>query len=931
LFVFVQMRPDLLLTDTTPAGGDMGAHVWGPAYLRDYLLPQGRLTGWTPDWYAGFPAFHFYMVVPALAIVVVNAGFGLLGWVPLALVVVGATAWFTRGLEHARYYRLGAVVVALLLLSVPYGIAFKLVSVAGLVAFPLAAWGMGHLARAPEPIPAFFSIAALIFLFDTNFTIYGGNIASTLAGEFAFSISLSLTLVAIGVAVRGMDGGRWRGRSAIIIALVAVTHLIPVFFMVVALLAVVVMGRAVPRLWPMAIGVAMALIPVALADGTVGAVSVLAVAAALVTFVAVVLAEPEVKARALWLVVTGPVAVLVSAFWLMPFYFREPYFNDMGWERLDEVGPAMLTVPMKVALPLAAVGIVTALALRERMGLLFTTTGLVFGAAVANLGEGPLWNARLLPFYYLSVYLLAAVGAALVIRFTAMAVSESFARPDGGVVIAASVAALVGGLIAVGVPLRILPMGVDRDDGTYRWLAFTSHARSFLPSWTAWNYAGYERKPAYREYHDVVAAMTEIGEVNGCGRAMWEYTKELDRYGTPMALMLLPHWTDGCIGSMEGLYFESSATTPFHFLNQSLLSQEPSRAQRDLPYLGFDIHRGVEQLELSGVRYYMAQTDESIEAARSHPDLHEIGEAQPFVVFEVAGSDLVEPLAWEPVVAEGVSPEEAGEVANRFDIGWEGQAVAHYNDLASHLALPAEDGPPDWERVSTLLPMEGEHIDPVTVTEWDVDRATSTISFSVDRVGTPVLVKMSYFPNWRASGAEGPWRAGPNLMVVVPTETEVELNYGRTAVDWLATLATLLGLAAVGGLMVLDRRRSTRAATAPMWTSGDEGWLDDDLAILTGELPRTDVDVGPPEDPPVTVPTDSTRSAFTAERRTGPMPEAIPADLVDNGAGPSADQDDGIDGEGPSGGPRVGAPETPDVDVQPRFSTEVARKPSPPS
>ena len=37
--------------------------------------------------------------------------------------------------------------------------------------------------------------------------------------------------------------------------------------------------------------------------------------------------------------------------------------------------------------------------------------------------------------------------------------------------------------------------------------------------------------------------------------------------------MLLPFWTDGCIGSMEGLYFEASATTPFHFLNEAELSR----------------------------------------------------------------------------------------------------------------------------------------------------------------------------------------------------------------------------------------------------------------------------------------------------------------------------------------------------------------------
>src|SRR6187455_2795780 len=86
--VLAALHPHLLLADTTPAGGDMGAHVWGPAYLRDHLLTHGRLAGWTPDWYDGFPAYQFYMVVPSLMI--------------LALDVV-----------------------------LPYGIAFKLVTVSG--------------------------------------------------------------------------------------------------------------------------------------------------------------------------------------------------------------------------------------------------------------------------------------------------------------------------------------------------------------------------------------------------------------------------------------------------------------------------------------------------------------------------------------------------------------------------------------------------------------------------------------------------------------------------------------------------------------------------------------------------------------------------------------------------------------------------------
>ena len=110
-----------------------------------------------------------------------------------------------------------------------------------------------------------------------------------------------------------------------------------------------------------------------------------------------------------------------------------------------------------------------------------------------------------------------------------------------------------------------------------------------MRSWAKWNYTGYEGKAAYGEYRDLVNTMRDVGAEHGCGRSFWEYQKEINRYGTPMALMLLPHWTDGCIGSMEGLFFEASATTPFHFLTQVELSSSPSAAQRDLPYGGFDL------------------------------------------------------------------------------------------------------------------------------------------------------------------------------------------------------------------------------------------------------------------------------------------------------------------------------------------------------
>ena len=76
---------------------------------------------------------------------------------------------------------------------------------------------------------------------------------------------------------------------------------------------------------------------------------------------------------------------------------------------------------------------------------------------------------------------------------------------------------------------------------------------------------------------------------------MWEYDPSENRFGTTMSLMLLPYWTNGCIDSMEGLLFESSTTTPFHFINQNELSVNPSDAVNStaFQYMGLNVPLGI--------------------------------------------------------------------------------------------------------------------------------------------------------------------------------------------------------------------------------------------------------------------------------------------------------------------------------------------------
>jgi hypothetical protein len=727
-FVFAQLHPDLLLAKTTPAGGDMGAHVWGPAYLRDHLLPHWRLTGWTPDWYAGFPAFQFYMLPPALLIVLLNV-------------------------------------------VLPYGVAMKLVTVLGVVALPLCAYVMGRLFRLPFPGPPLLAVATVPFLFDRTWTIYGGNIPSTLAGEYSFSISLSLALLFFGVLARGLETGRYRALAAALLALVILCHAIPAFFAMLGGVVLVLMRLDRRRL---------------------------------------VYAAP--------IFVVG---ALLTAFWSIPFVLRRGLLTDMGWEKLEKYQAELMPQGVRWVLVLAMVGIVLSLVFWIRMGAFFAVVGAACAAGFVFDAAGMfhIWNARLLPFYYLSLYLLAAIGLSEVLRSLAVIVD---ARVEWRRRLAESIGAVVvlaAGLVLVALPLRVLPGGKVHNevggDGAYHWLFLSTHDDSFIDSWAKWNYEGYERKASYPEYRNILLTMEEVGAEHGCGRAHWEYESDLNRYGTPMAMMLLPFWTDGCIGSMEGLYFESSGTTPFHFLNASETSEAPSNPVRDLPdrpmaYPGFDLDKGVRHLQMMGTKYYMAFSPKAIEAADRHPDLTEVAESAPWKVYEVAGAELVEPLENEPAVLEGMS---------ETNPAWQRDAVAWYTDPSALDVFLAPDGPKGWQRVERGEVPERRPLPKTKVS--NIVEGDLAISFDVDRVGEPILVKTSYFPNWKVSGADRIYHVTPNLMVVIPTDEHVRLSYGYTPVDQLGyglTAVALLGL-----LYLAVRGRMQFPEPAPP-EDDEDGW-----------------------------------------------------------------------------------------------------------
>ncbi|HWL45715.1 MAG TPA: hypothetical protein VNQ73_22425 [Ilumatobacter sp.] len=743
---------DLIFDDTTPTGGDFGAHVWGPAYLRDHLLP-GWFNGWSMDWYAGLPTYRFYMVLPAMAILLVNV-------------------------------------------VLPYGVAMKLVSILGVVTIPAMCWAFGRLAKFRYPVPELMAFGGLAFVLDESFEIYGGNVKSTMAGEFSFSIALAILILALGVLAAGLRTGKYRVWASVLLAAAAVSHGIVLIYTAVTaiLLCAVWVDR---QRWKYAITV-------------------------------------------------GVTTLLLSMWWVGPFLLSHDFMTDMKYEGKPDWADSYWSMffPHDTVLDfiisgLAVLGFLLCIVRRQLNGVALGVTCLIFiGGVYATRdgglpGIGLLWNPRLLPYIYLTRYLLMVVGAfeLLTLLWNAMTDRRALQWPSVGPATAFFAIPAVSVLLVLGWMYQELPGGQlevknEGKPAVYTWGPLSAPQgeeqtkRAQADGWARYNFRGYEgRDQYYTEYYNVVNTMADLGNnpEYGCGRANWENNADNGPYGTTMALMLLPFWTDGCIASMEGLFFEASGTTPFHFLTTAALSEKSSNPVRQLRYVDHNGAIGVRHAQNLGVKYVMVRTDVAKREAAAQPDLTLIAQSYPWDVYLVADSDVVVPLAVQPVVVNGRSGDQR---ERNLELG-----TSWFQNPDEWAAMPADGGPAEWQHIDVVVDearhsvnasngkqdkvdyvVPAETINPVALPDVTVSNLVmeqQSLSFDVDRVGVPVLVKVSYFPNWQASGADGPWRIGPNMMVVVPTSEHVELSFERAFSDYFTLLLTLVGV----GLCVLWRRQ----------------------------------------------------------------------------------------------------------------------------
>jgi hypothetical protein len=702
---------NLILTATTAAGGDMGSHHYVATFLREDLLPRGRVTGWAPGWFAGIPMLTFYFPLPY-------------------------------------------VLIALLTFPLGDQVAFKLVTALGLLALPLTCWGAFRVLRLREPAPLLAACGATAFLFmaqitpTEQFTIWGGNIASTMAGEFPFSISFALLPLALAVLWRVCEDGRGWRTAALLVAALVLSHILTTIVLV---LSVVVLVLRRP----------------------------LAAALASMRRLALVLG----------------VGFCLAAFWALPFLLRVQYTAHFRWTQKTEYS---LLFPNQIRpyLLFSLVGLVVAVARGERRVLLYAwpaaVAAFLFVVLLRVAPQAALWNARMLPFLYLFSLLVAAYGASVV----AGRLAGWLQRRTG--------VSLRYAWLAVVVAMVVTPvMGAWRQRGFVPdWTKYNYSGFEAKPGWpearalfdtlatlpqgrVMWEFnRDYERFGTTRTLENI--------PVFG-GQPTMEGLLIESSLNAPFHFINQKEVSETFTEAVPGVAYPDGMDFPTGLAHLRLYGVRY--------YVAYDACQNKQDQWVPCAD--VGRKDVEMQAAEQ-AGLPKVKTSGRFTIYQVGSGDLVEVPRFRPVLVDHADWRATG-LAWYAHPEWMDTplAFASSSDKAATAAF-ARAGPLPL----TSLPREplarpGEL--PATT-----NRTGDVVSFTTDRIGEPHIVKVSWFPNWHVEGAKGPWMLSPGLMVVVPTQAHVRLSYGDTPVDLAGKALTVAGIGALLAPAVLGRARARR-------------------------------------------------------------------------------------------------------------------------
>jgi len=425
------------------------------------------------------------------------------------------------------------------------------------------------------------------------------------------------------------------------------------------------------------------------------------------------------------------------AFWLVPFILKSGYMSNMGWIQ-DKIIEKLYLPPFNFFLPFTLLAIPIGFIKRDERVFYFLGFILISLAFFYFLPNGHLFNCRYLPFYYFYSLVLASYAIGDIVR------------------------TINNKRVAIIFILIFLVFS----------FYYISSSLKFIPFWIKWNYEGFESKEKWQTLKELFEYLKTLPY----GRIMHEYTPSHDVYGSPRTLESVPYFSGKPI--MEGLLIESGINAPYHFWMQAYLSERPSCP---ISYVGchsLNISKGYKYLKLFGIKYFIASSGkvkEEIEKDSNFKFLKEIGD---FRIYEVKGSgNIVEIPKYQPVFARRDKWKE-------LSLEW---FKSDFIDVP--IIFTDENRENSIERL--------EDIDKVPLNaNCSVEENVSNeeIKIRTNCIGIPLLVKVSYFPNWKVEGANKIYLASPAFMVIFPNSENVRIYYGIDFIDIFGSIITILGV-----------------------------------------------------------------------------------------------------------------------------------------
>lgn len=433
-----------------------------------------------------------------------------------------------------------------------------------------------------------------------------------------------------------------------------------------------------------------------------------------------------------FLVYTG--IFLMTSFWTLSLVYYQGYAGIMKWTkeiRLDYLFPEYWQI-LSISSGLAFLLIIIKRELKFLPAIILTGICLV---AYFYLDNYNVWNTRFLPYILYGTILFSSYFIGSVI---------SLFRKK---------------LITIAYVFVCILMAFS--------LFNVKDHISYSSYWFKWNFEGYQVKNPWIELDDLFSYLKTQPE----GRVMWEYHPDFGKYGTPRVLEAITVFTQK--PTFEGLLIESGLSGPFHFINQTETSERPTAAIAGFIYPQFDFERGIKHLKMSGAKYFIAYSALIKNKADENQNLVKLKTVDPFVVYKISDSELVEPVKDFTI--------------QKREKDWLKKAIEWYkgNDLEKPIVFADTQ-----KQIKELNSVDFKTIAKVK----NIKTTKDSIEFDVNKLNKPYIVKISYFPTWKSEGAKGPFLISPSYMMVIPTQNHVRLYFTYGWIDWLGIILTIGGV-----------------------------------------------------------------------------------------------------------------------------------------